>query len=833
MSKIVTTLFLLVFSISIFAQQPRTLSSTEVYEGLEKMQFLGSALYVAAHPDDENTRMIAYLSNEVKAETAYLSLTRGDGGQNLIGTEIRELLGVIRTQELLAARRIDKGTQFFTRANDFGFSKHPDETMEIWNKDEVMSDIVWTIRKWRPDIIINRFDAERAGKTHGHHTASAVLSLEAYELAGDPTKYPEQLRHVEAWQPTRLYYNTSWWRYGGREEFEKVDKSNMTTADIGTFYPMRGLSNSEIASYSRSEHKSQGMGNTPRRGSETEYLVHLMGNDKVEKENIFAGINTTWARVPGGAKIGEKLAQIQEDFDFARPGKSVEELVEVYQMIQALPDGHWKRVKGKELKELIGGALGMYLSATAADYLATPGETLAITTEAIIRQGAKATLKKIELQPGGESKSFDVTLNDNEGQSAEFSYTIPATAKYTTPYWLNKKAQLGMYDVPEQQLRGLPETPRDIRALFTFEIEGKLFEFPVEIAYKRTDPVRGEFWRPFEIVPPVYANLQDDVVVYADRNAKPVRVTIGSNTKDLRGEVTLARPDGWRIEPEYIDVELAEKGATQTIEFQLFPPEGQSDGKITPIVATSDGNYYTNGLTLIEYDHIPTQTILTDPTARIVKLDLQRRGDRVGYIMGAGDKIPESLAQIGYEVDLLEDDDVTLQNLKNYDAVITGIRAYNTRERMKFLQPVLFEYVEQGGNLIVQYNTTWRMPFPKEQLAPYPMNLSRDRVTDEYAEVRILAPDHPVVNTPNKITQKDFEGWVQERGLYFANEWSDEFTPIFSSNDPGEPERNGGLLVAKYGEGYYVYTGYSWFRELPAGVPGAYRIFTNLISLGK
>ena len=833
MFRSLLVLLSLIVTVSLFAQQPRTLSSTEVYEGLEKMQFLGSALYVAAHPDDENTRMIAYLSNEVRAQTAYLSLTRGDGGQNLIGTEIRELLGVIRTQELLAARRIDRGSQFFTRANDFGFSKHPDETMEIWNKDEVMSDIVWTIRKWRPDIVINRFDAERAGKTHGHHTASAVLSLEAFDLVGDATKYPEQLKYLEPWQPARLYYNTSWWRYGGREEFEKVDKSNMSTADIGVFYPMRGLSNSEIASYSRSEHRSQGMGNTPRRGSDTEYLVGLRGDEKIEKENLFAGINTTWSRVPGGAAIGERLAKIQQDYDFARPGKSVEDMVEVYEMIQELPDGHWKRIKETELRDLIAGALGMYLSATAEDYFATPGETLTIETEAIIRQGVKATLKQIELLPSGESRKFDVALNDNERRNTEFSYTVPTDAKYTTPYWLNKRAELGMYDVPDQQLRGLPETPRDIKAVFTFEVKGTELTFPVEVAYKRTDPVRGEFWRPFEIVPPVYANFQDDVVVYADRAAKPVRVTVGSNTDQLTGRVTLARPNDWTISPEYIDVELMEKGATTTVEFQLTPPTGQSDGKITPIFETSAGQSFTNGLTLIEYDHIPTQTILSDPTARVVKIDLQRRGDRVGYIMGAGDKVPESLEQIGYRVDLLEDDDVTAANLKNYDAVITGIRAYNTRERMKFLQPVLFDYVKAGGNLIVQYNTTWRMPFPKDQLAPYPMTLSRDRVTDEYAEVRILAPEHPLVNTPNKITERDFEDWVQERGLYFANEWSDEFTPVFGSNDPGEPERNGGMLVAKYGEGYYVYTGYSWFRELPAGVPGAYRIFANMISLGK
>ena len=840
MSRFLRALILAFLPITLFAQQPKTLSAVEVYEGIERLQFLGSALYLAAHPDDENTRMIAYLSNEVKARTAYLSLTRGDGGQNLIGTEIRELLGVIRTQELLAARRIDNGSQFFTRANDFGFSKHPTETRRLWQEDEVISDMVWIMRKWRPDIIINRFDHERAGKTHGHHTTSAILGLEAFDLAGDATKFPEQLNYgVTPWQPTRLYYNTSWWRYGGREAFEKVDKSGMMTVDIGTYYPLRGQSNSEIASYSRSEHKSQGMGNTPRRGSEMEYLVPLRGDipeaaeDGQPNGDLFAGINTTWTRVPGGGKVGERLAEIQRKFDFKNPGKSVPALVEVYRMIEQLPDGYWTRVKTDELREVIQGALGLYLSATADTPLAVPGDSVTIDAEAIVRQSAKATLRSIRMLPKGETRQFDRTLNDNERVDAEFRTLISPDLEYTNPYWLNLRTEeVGMYKVPQQELRGLSETPRAVRAEFVFEVEGVELTFPVDVAYKQTGRVTGEVWRPFELVPPVYANLNDDVIIYGDDQPKPVRVTVGANRGDLNTTVTLAHPNDWRLEPEQHEVNLSRRGATKTVEFMLYPPAGQSEGKITPIVSISDPEteYYTNGQYLINYDHIPTQTILTDPTIRVVRLDLKKRGERVGYLMGGGDKIPESLEQIGYEVDLLEDEDVTLENLKQYDAVITGIRAYNVRERMPFLQPILFDYVKQGGNLIVQYNTTWGLP--SDELAPYPLKLSRERVTDETAEVRILASDHPVVNAPNKITAADFEGWVQERGLYFANEWdADHFTPIFGSNDAGEPERQGGLLVAPYGEGHYVYTGYSWFRELPAGVPGAFRIFTNLISL--
>lgn len=817
---------------NINAQAPEKWTASEVHENIKKLNVLGSVLFVAAHPDDENTRMISYLANERKMNMAYLSLTRGDGGQNLIGTEIKELLGVIRTQELLAARRIDGGNQLFSRANDFGYSKNPKETLEIWNRDEVLADVVWAIRKWRPDVIINRFDIGRAGKTHGHHTASAILSDAAWNLVGDETIYPEQLEYVDTWQPKRLYYNTSWWRYGSREKFAKVDKSRMATVDIGVYYPMKGLSNNEIAAYSRSQHRCQGMGNTPRRGSQTEYLETLRGDVPPNNEDLFDGIDVTWGRVKGGAPIGKAIAKIDENFKGKNPAASIPALLKVMQMIEALPDGYWKRVKLAEVQNIILYAGGIFLEATADDYSATAGQDIELKMEVINRIATNAVLNAVKYMPNNADSTLNLTLDNNQSYEFYKQLTIPANTPVTNPYWLNKKGELGMYRVDNQQLRGLPETPRVLKVVFDLMIDNVKMSIERDVVYKNTDRVKGEVYRPFEIIEPVFANIADDVFIFENKAAKTVKVIVKAGAPNIKGQITLAHPNGWSISPEFVDVDMKLKGQEQVVEFALTPPSGQAEGLISPIVKLG-GQSYTKKLVLIEYDHIPTQTVTLPSEAKVVKVDLKKAGEKVAYIMGAGDKIPESLEQVGYQVDLLDDKDISIENLKQYDAVIVGIRAYNTNERMKFHQPKLMEYVKNGGTLINQYQTTWGLKIPMNEIAPFPMKISRDRVSVEEAAVRFLQPDHEILNYPNKITEADFDNWVQERGLYFANEWDDAFVPILSANDPGEPARDGGMLVAKYGEGYYIYSGYSWFRELPAGVPGAYRLFTNMISIGK
>ncbi len=827
--------FLIAFlTSSLFAQAPKRWTSGDIQEGIQKLNVLGSVLYVAAHPDDENTSMISYMSNDLKVNTAYLSLTRGDGGQNLIGTEIRELLGVIRTQELLAARRIDGGKQLFSRANDFGFSKHPDETLMIWNEKEVLADAVWAIRKWKPDVIINRFDHKSAGRTHGHHTASAIIGYEAFDLAGKKSSYPEQLAHVDTWQPKRLFFNTSWWFYGSREKFAEADKSDMVNVDVGVYYPIKGKSNSEIAAESRSQHQCQGMGRAGTRGESTEYLQLLKGDMPKNEHDIFDGIDITWNRVKGGAPIGKILAEVEADFSYMNPGASVPQLVKAYNLIKALPDGHWKNIKQAEIETIIEACMGLFVEVLANDYSATAGQSIKLDIEVVNRSNVNATLKSYMIQPMNEDSTVNKVLANNATLKIKDAFSLPKKIAMTNPYWLNKKSELGMYTVEQQALRGLPETPRPIKVRFDFLVENEPISITKEVVHKKADPVKAEIYRPFEITPPVFANIQEKVYVFANDGAKTVSVLVKSGQENITGKVTLARPNGWKIEPEFVDVNLGLKGEEQLVSFQLFPPANQEEGLITPIVELADGSFHTKGATFIEYDHIPTQTIFQPEESKVVRLDIQKRGQNIGYIKGSGDEIPTSLEQIGYTVTELKDAEIIAGKLDKYDAIIIGIRAYNTVERLKFYQPKLFDYVEKGGTMIVQYNTNRRLKIDKDKFAPYKLNLSRDRVTVEEAEVRMLVPDHSILNYPNKITAKDFDGWVQERGLYFANEWDKEkFTAVLSANDPGETPKDGGLLVARHGKGYYIYSGYSWFRELPAGVPGAYRLFTNMISIGK
>jgi LmbE family N-acetylglucosaminyl deacetylase len=825
---------LLTFAISGFqlrAQAPEKWTTTDIYEGIEKLNFLGSALYVAAHPDDENTRLIAYLANEVKANTAYLSLTRGDGGQNLIGAEIRELLGVIRTQELLVARRTDGGQQFFTRANDFGYSKHPDETLAIWNKEEVLGDVVWVMRNFQPDIIVNRFDHRTPGRTHGHHTSSAMLSVEAFDLVGDPNAYPEQLNQVDTWQPKRIFFNTSWWFYGSQEKFKKADKSMMLSVDAGVYYPLQGKSNGEIAAESRSMHKSQGFGSSGSRGTQSEYLELIKGDLPTDKENLFDGVNTTWTRVKNGAAIGELLATVQANFDFTNPAKSIPNLLLAKKMIDQLEDGYWKRVKSKEIDEIIEASVGLFLEAVAEEPTATPGSAIEIGLEMINRSDVDVTIKSLQIAPSLFDTTMQLKLDENQAYELYKTVELPQKMAYTNAYWLNEPAELGMYTVNDQQLIGQPEMQRVFNVQFDLEIEGLPFSYTKEVIYKRTDPVDGEVYRPFEVTPPVFADLNSTVYVFASNQAQQVEVLVKSGKANTSGTIELAHPEGWMVIPESIPFDLKLKGEELKVTFELTPPATQNQGQISPKV-TVDGQTYDRSMTVMDYAHIPTQSVLRPAEAKVVRVDLKKSGERIGYLMGAGDDIPNSLEQIGYQVDLLEDRDMTVDNLKQYDAIILGVRAYNTVDRLKFYQPKLLEYVNQGGTMIVQYNTTRGKSVPSEELGPYPFKLSRDRVSMEDAEVRLIATEHPVLNFPNKITTADFEDWVQERGLYFPNEWDENYTAILSSNDKGEPARDGGLLVASYGEGHYIYTGYSWFRELPAGVPGAYRLFANLIAVG-
>ena len=818
--------FLLITN-SISAQKPQKLTSNQIYEKIQKINFLGTALYIAAHPDDENTRLIGYLANKVKARTGYLSLTRGDGGQNLIGSEIRELLGVIRTQELLAARNIDGGEQFFTRANDFGYSKHPDETLAIWNEKEVLSDVVWVIRNFKPDVIINRFNHRTPGTTHGHHTSSAMLSIAAFDQANDTSQFASQLKYTSLWQPKRLFFNTSSWFYKSQQDFEKATKDKLMAFDVGVYYPLKGLSNNELASMASSQHLCQGFGRVTTRGSQNEYVEFLKGDKPKDENDIFSGINTTWNRLKNGGEIGAILYEIEEHFDFVNPSKYLPKLMEAYQLVQKLEDTHWRIIKEKELKEIIEACAGLYLEVSANSASGAPNTSVEINFEALNR--SRIAIELTSVTSNVDKKMFLKELDLEANKKVNFKETITlATTEFSDPYWLKKEASLGMYSVENQLLIGNPETSRPVSINFDLTIEGIPITITKNLVRRYAERDIGEIYEPFEVLPKVTTKLKDKVLIFSNDMPQKLVVEVRAGANNVAGTIKLEVPEGWRVSTKAKTFRIKQKGDTYDVNFLVFPTVNQSKGKLKVIV-TSDGKIYNKELVEINYNHIPKQSVLLTSEAKVVRLNIKTIGSKIGYIKGAGDAIPESLRQIGYAVDLINPAEINEKNLLTYDAIVLGIRAYNVVKELKFKQKYLLAYVENGGNMIVQYNTNRRV----DVAAPFELKLSRDRVTNEFAEVRVLEKEHSLLNYPNKITPEDFKGWVQERGLYFPGTWSQEYMPILSMNDKGETPKEGSLLIAKLGKGNYIYTGLSFFRELPAGVSGAYKLFANMLAVGK
>src|SRR5438105_4377058 len=675
---------------------PKPMNAAEIQLGLQKLNVLGRVLYVAAHPDDENTNLMALWSNGSLYDAAYLSLTRGDGGQNLLGPELRERLGVIRTRELLAARQIDHAQQFFTRAVDFGFSKSADETLRLWDREKILADVVWVIRKFRPDVIVTRFSSED-GLSHGHHTASAILAQEAFKAGADPKRFPEQLRWVKPWQATRLVWNTSPFFCHNRNQ--TLHPTGLTALEAGGCAPLLGKAFTEIAAASLSMHKSQGVGSPPRRGERKEYFKLLAGPPMTN--GLFDAVDTTWKRVPD---IDNQVQQLIANFSPVNPAASVPKLLELRKALTAV-DNDWAVSKRAEVDGLIASCAALYMESSTALAAVSPGQLLPIKFDAINRSPVPIRLISVHAPVSGETLRIDALLARDQFFTKDLGPTLPANMVYSQPYWLRKPPTVGKFTVNDQQLIGLAENPPAFPIEATLDIAGQEIRYLIDTFFRRVDPIAGEVHELLAVTPPVFANLPSS----------------------------------------------------------------------------------------------------------------------------AGDDIRQLLQQIGYNFKFLGLADVTPKDLARFDAVVLGIRAYNTQDRISDLQRKLLDYVQAGGVVVAQYNTT---ADPKtKDIGPYPLEISRDRVTDESAEVRILAPDHPVLTRPNKITAEDFRGWVQERGLYFHNKWDPRWTAILSSNYPGEKPMDGGLLVAKAGKGYFVYTGYSWFRQLPAGVPGAYRLFANLVSL--
>ncbi|MHB8799183.1 MAG: PIG-L family deacetylase [Thermoanaerobaculia bacterium] len=816
---------------------------------LKKLNVLGSVLYVAAHPDDENTAMIAAFAEGRLTRTAYLSVTRGDGGQNLIGSELGPALGLVRTHELLAARRIDGGEQMFTRAIDFGYSKTADETFRIWGREEVLRDVVRAIRTFRPDVVIARFP-ETGDGGHGHHTASAVLAREAFRAAGDATRFPEQIvEGLAPWKPRRLFWN------GWRRDGKPIEGS--IPYEIGDYSPALGRSHTETAAESRSQHKSQGFGSSERRGRLANALVLLEG-DAVSADP-FEGIGTSWARVPGGARVGRLLAEAEGLFDARDPSRVLPKLLEAHAAMRGLGADPWVDVKRRELLAAIRSASGLWLEAIAASPSATPGSAFRLNVTALVRAGAPATLARVVVPWGtGEGLPAGAALKLNEPVSGSASVPVPADAEATQPHWLRARPSRGLYAVPEPKDAIRPDGA-SLRVSFEVVMAGETLRFEEPVYFRRTDPVKGEEVRPFVVEPPVSVELEEEVLVLPDHGPRVVKVTVraaelprdrsgpppltpsivastgGADAKSgaeppakIEGSVRLTAPPSWRIEPAARPFAL-EPGTSATLEFSIRPPESPGVARLVAEAATG-GRAWSLAKRELSYPHLPPLVWFPPAEARVVHVDLAGPGGRVGYVSGPGDEVPGVLGQMGFAVTSLSADDLLRGDLSRFDAVVLGIRAANTRPELKEALPRLHAWVETGGTLVLQYNTSFELV--TDALGPFPLKLGRERVTTEEAPVTLLAPEHALLTTPNRIGPADFDGWVQERGLYFPATWDERYVPLLGMADPGEKESRGSLLVARHGKGTYVYTGLSFFRQLPAGVPGAIRLFANLVSGG-
>jgi LmbE family N-acetylglucosaminyl deacetylase len=811
-------------SISQQAQTSVSLNSAEIVQGLKKLNVVGSVLYVAAHPDDENTKLLAYLASEQKMRTGYLSLTRGDGGQNLIGKEQGEPLGLIRTQELLAARRVDGAEQFFTRANDFGFSKNPEETFTFWNKDSILADVVLTIRRFKPDVIVCRFPTTGEGG-HGHHTASAILALEAFNAAADPKRFPEQLKTVQVWQAKRIFWNT--FNFGTTN----TTAPDQLKIDVGVYNPLIGKSYGEIAADSRSNHKSQGFGSAKQRGASLEYFKLLKGDSA--KTDLFDGINTTWTKFKGQEKIEKLVEDAVKKFDPLSPENTVPGLVAIYKQIQAINGSdaalnYWKLQKLKETETLLLACSGLWMEAYVADYSGVAGQEVSITAQIVNRNKNNVKLNSISYLNSDTTTSL--ALKVNELYTFKRKEKLSPSLAFTNPYWLNQKHDIGLYTVPNAALIGRPENESTTKIIFNVSVMDLSLNVERALVYKHTDPVKGEVYRPFEILPPATVNIPEKVFVFTDATAKTIFLTVKANAANINGKVELKGTEGWKFAVKNPDFKLVNKGDEATIEVAISADKGAKDGKFQAAV-NINGTNYNKSIKRIEYDHIPYQFILSDAEAGLVNIDLKKTGTNIGYIPGAGDDVPAALKQVGYNVTVLTDELLSNEDLSKYNAIVSGVRAYNTNDRLQVHYNKLMEYVKNGGNLIVQYNTNNRIGPVKANIGPYPFTISRDRVTNEKAAITFSNEKHPALTFPNQITQRDFDGWIQERGIYFATEIDKQYETIFSMNDPGEKASDGSLIIGKYGKGNFVYTGLVFFRELPAGIPGAYRLFVNLLSL--
>jgi LmbE family N-acetylglucosaminyl deacetylase len=801
-----------------------------ILEDLRSFREMGSVLYVAAHPDDENTQLIGYLARGRNYRTAYLSLTRGDGGQNVLGPEFGDSLGVIRTQELLAARGVDGGRQFFTRARDFGVSKDYRETLTKWDHQLVLSDVVRVIRVFRPDVIITRFSPE-PGNTHGHHTASSVLATEAFRLAGDPAAFPEQLAHLAPWQPRRIVWNVFSQGPGGGPGAGIVDMA------VDGTDPVSGATFATVAGRSRSMHRTQGFANftvaSAGSGPRVEHFKVLAGEPMTG--DILDGVDTTWGRVPGGADIGPLAGDVIAKFDAKDPSRSVPALLAIRKEAAGLASDPLVDDKRRLLDRILVACLGLSVETSVPRSEFVPGESLAMHHTAAVSSGVAVRWLGVRYPGMGSDARFVVDLSPGEPESLDEVRTLPRGTPLSQAYWLREQGTPGMFRVDDPSLIGTPENPPAVPVEDVFEVGGQTLVVEDEAVQVTHDPLRGDIRRRLDVIPPVSVSFTKSVELFAPGALRSVTVEVVASRDHAAGSLSLTAPAGWGVSPAWQEFQLAAAGDRIRLTFAVAAPHAQDSGALTA-AADIGGALYGNGRLEINYTHIPHLLLQPPARLRVTSLDLAIRGKNIGYLPGAGDTVAGCLGEMGYAVTQLTGADLTPEGLRGFDAVVVGVRAFNTRTDLGPRVGALFDYVKAGGNVVEQYNTPNSLLVP--QLGPYPIKLSRDlmryRVTDEKAPITLLVPGDAAFTTPNRIGPADFDGWVQERGLDFPSEWDTaNYTSLLSCGDAGEAPLTSGLLVTHYGKGTFVYTGLSFFRELPAGVPGAYRLFANLVSTGK
>jgi LmbE family N-acetylglucosaminyl deacetylase len=800
-----------------------------ILQDLRSFNTVATVLHIAAHPDDENTALITYLARGRGYRMAYLSLTRGDGGQNEIGPEFDEKLGVARTQELLAARKLDGGRQFFTRAIDFGYSKTVDETLAFWDRKEVLGDVVRIIRQFRPDVVVTRF-SPTAGGTHGHHTASAVLAVEACKLSGDANAYPEQLQQgLSVWQPKRVVQNAGG---PGRGPGGGGGGDGTMKMDIGGDDPVTGASFGSIAGRSRAMHITQGFGNFGGRGGggPNEQSFILLGG-AAGQGDLMDGIDTTWNRLPGGVEIGTAAAAIIAHFKPDNPAASVPALLELRAKLSKVTADPVVNDKRAQLDRILQACLGLTVETGVAQPEVIPGETLKIRAAAA--SSSKVPVKWIEtrlLYP-------KMTVRANQDLKAEptrapdMVVQVPADAPITQPYWLRQEGKSGIARVDDPRLIGMPENAPTFPVEYVFEVGGQTLVVSSEpLQVNRT--AKGERTRRLDVIPPVSLSFASDVSIFAPGTTRSVIVELTAARANVNGTLQLDVTEGWKATAAK-PFKLGAVGGKTKLSFDVTAPAKAASGRVLARATIGAGNFTTQRIE-INYPHLPLMLLQPPARARLVSLEVATKGRNVGYLPGAGDDTAEALEQLGYLVKTLSGADLTAEKLQGLDAVVIGVRAFNERKDLAANLPGLFAYVEAGGTVIAQYN---RPAGSLPPLGPYELSIAGNapqlRVTDETVPVSFLAPEHRVLTTPNKIGPADFTGWVQERGAYFPSSWNERYEPILAMSDPGEPPLKGSVLVARHGKGYYVYTGLAFFRQLPAGVPGAYRLFANLVSLGK